>query len=65
VSQQAITLISVVVLIAAAIRFDLYCLRDLAEAEVVLYFPPQVWSYIIIISTPLGGMTYLMLGRPR
>jgi hypothetical protein len=65
VSQQAITLISVVVLIAAAIRFDLYCLRDLAEAEVVLYFPPQVWSYIIILSTPLGGMTYLMLGRPR
>ena len=64
-SQQTVTLISVVVLIAVAIRFDLYCLRDLAEAEVVLYFSRQVWFSIIIFSTPLGGMTYLMLGRPR
>jgi hypothetical protein len=64
-SSQAVTLISVVVLIIVALRFDLYCLKDLAQAEVVLYFPPRIWTYIIVLSTPLGGITYLMLGKPR
>jgi hypothetical protein len=65
VSQQAATLISALVLVVAGFRFDLYCLRDLARADVVLYFPPEIWFYIIIFSTPFGGIAYLTLGRPR
>jgi hypothetical protein len=64
-SEQAATLISAVVLVVVGLAFDAYCLKDLARAEVVLYFPPQVWFYIIIFSTPFGGIAYLKLGRPR
>jgi hypothetical protein len=35
VSPQAATLISAVVLVAAGLAFDVYCLKDLARAEVV------------------------------
>ena len=48
-----------------AVGFDIVCLKDLNQAEEVLYFPPQVWASIIILSTPLGGLAYLMLGRRR
>ncbi len=64
-SEQAATLIAAVVLVAARVAFDVYCLRELARAVVVLYFPPQVWFCIIICSTPFGGIGYLKLGRPR
>ena len=64
-SPQTAIVISAVLLVVLGLGFDLYCLRDLAQAEVVLYFPPQVWFLIIIFSTPFGGITYLMLGRPR
>ena len=62
--SSATALVAVLVVILA-VGFDIVCLRDLAEAEVVLYFPPRVWATIIILSTPLGGIAYLMLGRPR
>jgi hypothetical protein len=65
VSQQSATLISALVLIAAGVSFDIYCLKDLARAETTLYFPPQIWLFIIVFSTPFGGIAYLMLGRPR
>ncbi|MGO8683949.1 MAG: hypothetical protein ACLQUT_05150 [Thermoleophilia bacterium] len=54
-----------VLVFVVALGFDVYCLKNLARAEVVLYFPPRIWTYIIIFFTPFGGIAYLMLGRPR
>jgi len=65
VSLQAAALIPGVVLLVVALGFDVDCLMDLARAEVVLYFPPRIWAYIIIFFTPFGGIAYLVLGRAR
>ena len=65
VSQQAVELVAILVFLLVAFSFDLYCLRDLAETDVTLYFPPRIWFYVIILSTPLGGISYLLVGRPR
>lgn len=60
VSRAALLVILTVVL---AVGFDVASLRDLAQADEVLYFPPQVRA-AIILSTRLGGVAYLMVGRP-
>jgi hypothetical protein len=65
VSPQAPALASALVILVLALGFDAYCLSDLARARVVLGFPPQVWLGVILLSTPFGGIAYLMLGRPR
>ena len=62
-SQPVVALIAVALFLLVAYRFDLHCLRDLSEADVVYHFTPQVWTAIIILATPIGGMTYLAIGR--
>ncbi|HEX3722302.1 MAG TPA: hypothetical protein VHV31_05895 [Nitrolancea sp.] len=64
-NPDAAALIAALLTVVAAIVFDIYFLKDLAKADVVLYFPPNVWSAIICLSTPLGGMAYLLFGKIR
>ncbi len=52
--------------VAIAAAFDYRCVKDaLDPGTVVLYLPRQTWAYIIVLATPLGGMTYLTIGRMR
>lgn len=47
-----------------AIGFIVYCLRDLLRSSVQ---PPArwLWAAFIVLSVPLGGLVWLLVGRPR
>jgi hypothetical protein len=61
----ATQLAALIPILAMAVMFDAFCLYDLAHADRVRYLPPLAWAAIICLSTPLGGVTYLTLGRVR
>jgi hypothetical protein len=63
-SPELLTAFPILVL-TGSIAFAIYCLNDLAHAEAVLFLPREVWAIIICLSTPLGGIAYLTLGRAR
>ena len=45
-----------------AVAFIAYCLWDLARSE-VRYLPKWAWAALCVLSVPLGGIAYLVLGR--
>jgi Phospholipase_D-nuclease N-terminal len=44
------------------VAFVGYCLFDLSRNE-VRHLPKWLWAVIVIISIPVGGIIYLLLGR--
>jgi hypothetical protein len=59
---SAVALVPVVVIGAG---FVVFCLVDLARARQVRYLPKWAWALICLVSVPLGGIVYLIVGRPR
>lgn len=52
-------------LLLAAAAFVAYCLYDISRTE-VRHLPRWAWALICILSVPLGGIVYLLVGRgPR
>lgn len=51
-------------LIVLALAFVGYCLFDLTRSE-VRYLPKWAWAVVCIVSIPLGGIIYLLIGRQR
>jgi hypothetical protein len=62
VSAVLAALVPVIVL---AVAFEVFCLLDLTRAQEVRYLPKWVWAIICLISIPIGGIVYLVLGRIR
>jgi uncharacterized protein with PQ loop repeat len=54
-------------LVIALAAFAIYCLVDLVRAEddAIRYLPRWLWAIICVISIPLGGIIYLIVGRKR
>ncbi|MCP2329339.1 hypothetical protein HDA40_007846 [Hamadaea flava] len=52
-------------LILLGLAFVAYCLYDLSRTD-VRYLPKWAWAVICVISIPVGGIVYLLVGRnPR
>lgn len=49
-------------LVILAVAFVGYCLFDLATHD-VKHLPKWVWVIIVLISIPVGGIVYLLVGR--
>lgn len=56
----------VVVAIIAIIRFELLCLRDLAQRSdhELRHLTRAGWLAVIVFAVPVGGICYLYYGRP-
>lgn len=50
------------VLVPAA-GFVAWCLTDLARDAAPRHLPKPVWAAVVLVSTPLGGIAWLTLGR--
>ncbi len=52
-------------LILLAVGFVAWVLVDIIRADSVQHLPKWAWAIISVISIPLGGILYLLLGRDR
>lgn len=66
-TELAILTVLVVVAVLGIARFELFCLRDLADtADIELNYLTRLgWTAVIVIAIPLGGATYLCCGKRR
>ncbi len=53
---------ALVPILLLALAFQVFCLVDLAGAQ-VRYLPKWVWGLLILVSNPIGGVLYLLVGR--
>jgi Phospholipase_D-nuclease N-terminal len=51
-------------LIILAVVFVGYCLFDLSRNE-VRHLPKWLWAVVVIISIPVGGIVYLLVGKQQ
>ncbi len=59
-------LTALVPVVIILVGFAVYCVVDVLRAERTKHLPKWAWLVICLISVPLGGVLYLLLGRvPR
>jgi uncharacterized membrane protein HdeD (DUF308 family) len=56
---------ALVPLVLLAVGFVVWVVIDIMRAESVQYLPKWAWIVISVISIPLGGIVYLLVGRDR
>ena len=49
-------------IIVLGVAFVVYCVVDIARNP-VQHLPKWAWALICLVSVPLGGIVYLLLGR--
>jgi hypothetical protein len=61
-AQGGLPVAGFVPLVLLGVAFVGYCLFDLSRTE-VRHLPKWAWALICVISIPLGGVVYLLIGR--
>ncbi len=59
----ALTVAVVLAAIVVVVRFEVFCLTDIAEAEEVRYLTKPAWAAICVLAIPVGGILYLIYGK--
>jgi len=60
--MDEISIAALAPLFVIALGFVIYCWVDIARSE-VRHLPKWLWSVIVFVSIPLGGIIYLLIGR--
>ena len=58
---KGVLIAGAVVLIAAAVAFEVFCLYALAKTEHTRYLPKWAWA-LLICASGLGGFAFLAFG---
>src|SRR6476646_2602204 len=59
-------LLAITPILGGIVGIVVFSLVDLVRARSVRYLPKVIWGVIIVlVSTPLGAIAYLVFGRPR
>jgi hypothetical protein len=62
---SSVLLLALLPIAVLAVAFVGYCLYDLSRTR-VRYLPKWAWAVICLVSVPMGGIVYLLVGRePR
>jgi hypothetical protein len=62
--RHEVTILAVLVAIAGVLRFEVFCLDDVLHAPYVRTLPREAWIALCVLLIPLGGLLYLLYGRP-
>lgn len=62
VAQTTTPWAAIIPVAVIALGFVAYCLVDLARSQ-VRYLPKWLWAVICLVSVPLGGIIYLLVGK--
>jgi hypothetical protein len=62
VDSQSVPIAALIPIALVAFGFAAYCLYDLSRSS-VRYLPKWAWAIICVVSIPLGGVIYLLVGK--
>lgn len=62
-STDTTTLLALAPLALLLVGFVAFVVVDIARAEQVRHLPKWAWILVSVLSIPLGGVLYLVLGR--
>ena len=61
----SVVLIAILLGVLLVVAFDVFCLLRLAAADTAHVLPRFVWAVLIVGTSPLGGLVYLLAQRLR
>jgi len=66
-AQAAVIAAIVIAAVVAIGRFEVFCLRELAQVSDadLQYLTRRGWAAAIILIIPVGGIAFLFLARPQ
>ncbi len=60
--MSEVNIAAIAPLIVLVLAFVVYCWVDISRGE-VRHLPKWLWRLIVVLSIPLGGIVYLLIGR--
>jgi hypothetical protein len=61
----SVVLIAILLGVLLVVVFDVFCLLRLGTATTVHFVPRFVWAVLIVVTSPIGGLVYLLAQRLR
>jgi hypothetical protein len=59
----SVVLIAILLGVLLVVAFDVFCLLHLVTADTVHFLPKSVWAVLVVFTSPIGGLVYLLTQR--